>query len=441
MELDDHYSGFLIRWNDKEEKIGPVDVEAEILREIRSHVDKYVIEGSRKLSTVVVGVPARFNQLQRECTLAACRKVFEAPINVKLLDEPVAAIIHYFESNVNFEPGYYLVYDFGSGTFDLTLVEYERADSYAIKERDGDDKLGGTDIDLALLEYVILRVQVDFSFDLREKIEKSEKKKAMLLQRCEKVKMNVTACGQDSIDITDFIPRENRHAANIDDDDDEVLIPIDRELFNGLIKGIVDRTTAMIDKLLEKYNEDDIKAIILVGGTSSIPFISETLREKYQKIKISENISKTDCVAKGACIFARKEVKSEPSYSGLSVNNVMTISKCSFGVAVLEGKIYPLIERGEQLPCKKSKLFTTTEDDQHMISIAIFGGEGEGDFQKNCRLIKVITFERTKKAEEGVPRIEITFDVDVNNNITVTCSEVINTSIQTLLYRDMKYFN
>ena len=158
VELDDHYAGFLIKRNDKEEKIGPIDVEAGILREIRSHITMYEIESSRKLSTPVVGVPARFNQLQRECTLAACRKVFEAPINVKLLDEPVAAIIHYFESNAIFEPGYYLVYDFGSGTFDLTLVEYERADSYAIKERDGDDKFGGTDIDLALLEYVILKV-------------------------------------------------------------------------------------------------------------------------------------------------------------------------------------------------------------------------------------------------------------------------------------------
>ena len=283
VELDDHYSGFLIRWNDMEEKIGPVDVEAEILREIRSHVDKYVIDGSRELSTVVVGVPAKFNQLQRECTLAACRKVFEAPINVKLLDEPVAAIIHYFTSNANFEPGYQLVYDFGSGTLDLTLVEYERADSYAIKEIDGDDKFGGTDIDLALLEYVIIRAQVDFNFDLREEIEKNERKKAMLLQRCEKVKMNVAACGQGAIDITDFIPRENLHAADIDDDDDdEILIPIDRELFNGLIKNIVNKTTALIDKLLEKYNEDDIMAIILVGGTSSIPYISETLKEKYK---------------------------------------------------------------------------------------------------------------------------------------------------------------
>ena len=202
---------------------------------------------------------------QRECTLAACRKVFEAPISVKLLGEPVAAIIHYFESNANFEPGYYLVYDFGSGTFDLTLVEYERAGSYAIKERDGDDKLGGTDIDLALLEYVILRAQVDFNFDLREEIEKSERKKAILLQRCEKVKMNVAASGQDSIDITDFIPRENRHAADSDDDDyDEVLIPIDSELLNALIQNIVNKTTAMIDRLLEKYNEEDIKTIILV---------------------------------------------------------------------------------------------------------------------------------------------------------------------------------
>ena len=283
VELDDRYSRLLIRRDDEEEKIGPIDVEAEILREIRSHVDKYVIEGSRKLSTVVVGVPARFNQLQWECTLAACRKVFETPINVKLLDEPVATFIHYFEKIANFEPGYYLVYDFGSGTFDLTLVEYERADSYDIKEIDGDDKLGGIDIDLALLEYVIMRAQVDFNFDLREKIEKNERKKAMLLQRCEKVKMNVVSSGQGAIDITDFIPRENLHAADIDDDDDdEVLIQIDRELLNALIKNAVDRTTSMIDKLLEKYNEEDIKAIILVGGTSSIPYISETLKENIK---------------------------------------------------------------------------------------------------------------------------------------------------------------
>ena len=95
--------------------------------------------------------------------------------------------------------------------------------------------------------------------------------------------MNVVSSGQGAIDITDFIPRENLHAADIDDDDDdEVLIQIDRELLNALIKNAVDRTTSMIDKLLEKYNEEDIKAIILVGGTSSIPYISETLKENIK---------------------------------------------------------------------------------------------------------------------------------------------------------------
>ena len=107
----------------------------------------------------------------------------------------------------------------------------------------------------------------------------------MLLQRCEKVKMNVAASGQGAIDITDFIPRENLHAADIDDDDDdEVLIPIDSELLNALIQNIVNKTTAMIDKLFEKYTEEDIKGIILVGGTSSIPFISESLRETYKDL-------------------------------------------------------------------------------------------------------------------------------------------------------------
>ena len=92
--------------------------------------------------------------------------------------------------------------------------------------------------------------------------------------------MNVAACGQGSIDITDFIPRENLHAADINDDvDDEILIPIDRELLNALIQNVVNKTTSLIDKLFEKYNEDEIKTIILVGGTSSIPYISESLRE------------------------------------------------------------------------------------------------------------------------------------------------------------------
>ena len=133
------------------------------------------------------------------------------------------------------------------------------------------------------MEYVILRAQVDFKFDLREEIEKNERKKAMLLQRCEKVKMNIVSSGQGAIDITDFIPRENRHAANINnDDDDEILIAIDRGLFNTLIQNVVNKTTAMVDKLLEKYTEEDIKGIILVGGTSSIPYISETLRENIK---------------------------------------------------------------------------------------------------------------------------------------------------------------
>ena len=423
VELDDHYAGFLIRRHGKEERIGPVDVEAEILKEIRHHVNKYVSDGFRKLSTVVVGVPAKFNQLQRECTLAACRKVFEAPINVKLLDEPVAAIIHYFESNRNFEPGLYLVYDFGSGTFDLTLVKYEKVDTYDIKERDGDDKLGGTDIDQALLEYVYVISRSIYNVDLEEMINKNEKKKAELLKRCEEMKLIIAARGQGSIDITKFIPRENRPVTATDDDDEEVFITIDRPTFNALIQKIVDKTTNMIDKLLEKYNKDDIKAIILVGGTTSIPFISETLRKKYQ-ININENISKTDCVAKGACIYAGKEGNLEPSSSGVSAIEVKTTSKCSFGVAVLGGKICPLIDRGEQLPCKKSKLFTTTEDDQQLISTAIY--EGEGDFQKNCRLIKTIKFDGIKKARKGVPRIQITYEVDAFYNLTVTCSEMIS---------------
>ena len=107
----------------------------------------------------------------------------------------------------------------------------------------------------------------------------------MLLQQCEKVKMIVAASGQDSIDITDFIPRENLHAANINnDDDDEILIAIDRGLFNTLIQNVVNKTTAMIDKLLEKYNEEDIKTIILVGGTSFIPYISKTVKETYKDL-------------------------------------------------------------------------------------------------------------------------------------------------------------
>ena len=235
--------------------------------------------------------------------------------------------------------------------------------------------------------------------------------------------MIIAARGQGSIDITEFIPKENRLAATDDDDDEEVFITIDRPTFNGLIQKIVDKTTNMIDKLLEKYNKDDIKAIILVGGTTSIPLISETLRKKYQ-ININENISKTDCVAKGACIYAGKEGNLEPSSSGVSAIEVKTTSKCSFGVAVLGGKICPLIDRGEQLPCKKSKLFTTTEDDQQVISTAIY--EGEGDFQKNCRLIKTIIFDGIKKARKGVPRIQITYEVDAFYNLTVTCSEMIS---------------
>ena len=174
--------------------------------------------------------------------------------------------------------------------------------------------------------------------------------------------------------------------------------------------------------MITKHKDIEIEAIILVGGTSSIPSIRRQLKEKYN-VQISENISKTDCVAKGACIYAVNARQSSPSALGLSSIRISSTSRVSYGVAVFGGRICQIIKKGEQLPCIKEKIFTTTMDDQETISTGVY--VGEGDLQKDCRLVKTIKFSGIQKAKKGIPHIKISYYIDASYNLTITCSELI----------------
>ena len=414
VRIQEGFAGFRVKQNGQEKEISPIDVEAEIFKEIQRNAVKYNNNSSLTLSTVVVGVPAKFNQYQRECTLSACRQAFNPPINVISLDEPVAAIIHYFSSNEMCKPGYYLVYDFGSGTFDVTLVQYIDYYNYTIVETDGNECLGGTDIDNAVLGLIIAKVESAHPINLRDTIENDYEKRSKLLDICEKVKIDICGDIPRTIDMSSYNPDKSSNL--------EIQVTIKENEFEDLVKPLIAQTFEAVDRVITKHKDIEIEAIILVGGTSSIPSIRRQLKEKYN-VQISENISKTDCVAKGACIYAVNARQSNPSALGLSSIRISSTSRVSYGVAVFGGRICQIIKKGEQLPCKKEKVFTTTMDDQETISTGVY--VGEGDLQKDCRLIKTIKFSGIQKAKKGIPHIKISYYIDASYNLTITCSELI----------------
>lgn len=418
VEMKNNMVGFLLDFGDRKKELSPVDVEANILEAIYLQLKKmYLSKDSTKLTTVVVGVPAKFNQLQRECILKACSKVFDKSVCVRLLDEPVAAIIHYFSNNNVEKSGKYLIYDFGAGTFDLTLVEYQNKFEYKILDVDGNDKLGGADIDRIIFDYVCMCIKRQFHIDLGQLFKDNPRIKEDLLQKCEELKMTIGEQNPGQIDISEIVSQNGTEEPKI--------FSISLKIFNSLIHKTVQNTLDIMEGLFKKYKKEEIEAVILVGGTSSIPYISKALTEKFG-IKINQNISKIDCVAIGACIYANTLQTNEEHVNWGNSISVKARSRYALGVAVYEGKVFPLIQKGDLLPCHKSMLFTTTEDYQEYVSTGIY--EGEGTFQKNCRLLKVIKFYGITKAKQGVPRIKIEYSVDASSNLTVTCSEMINDS-------------
>ncbi|VVT50294.1 uncharacterized protein SAPINGB_P002694 [Magnusiomyces paraingens] len=349
--------GFELTFNNNKDKLifTPTEIATQLLREIKNNADNTL---NKNFTKAVVTVPAYFNNNQRnETKLAAKRAGFN---EVYILDEPVAAALAYgYETDFDTDSDCnLLVFDLGGGTFDVSIVCVKNGDEYEVLAKTGDSHLGGTDFDHCLFEY--------FKNDLNKKhridVTSNNIYKTKLLNACEKAKINLSKNKKAEFDI-----QFGSYCCTLE---------ITRDIFEKICQKEFEKTKETIDEALKLANieSSSINHIILVGCSSSIPYISKSiLREKFTNSKISNDVNPAEVVARGAA--QKAAFISGNIHGNISEIKIRNKTSLSFGVSVVHGKFFCIVPKNTEYPIEQSKVFQTVMDNQQQLRLSIYQGE------------------------------------------------------------------
>ncbi|RLF63055.1 MAG: molecular chaperone DnaK [Thermoplasmata archaeon] len=376
----------------------PEQISAFILQKIKRDAEEYLGE---EVKEAVITVPAYFNDDQRQATKDAGKIAgFEVK---RILNEPTAAALAY---GLDKEGEHKIaVYDLGGGTFDITIMEVGDG-VFEVLSTNGDTHLGGADMDRAIVDYLADKFKEEHGIDLRE----DKKALQRLTEAAEKAKMELSSAMQTSIDLP-YITVVNNEPKHIQE-------TLTRAKFEQLIEPIVKRTIEPCQQALKdaKLKAEDIDHVVLVGGTTRIPYVRKVVEEIFGK-KPERGIDPMECVAFGAAIQAG-------IMSGEVEKDIvlLDVTPLTLSIETLGNVATPIIERNTTIPTKKSKIFTTAADNQTSVDIHIV--QGERPMASDNISLGRFTLTGIPPAPRGVPQIEVTFDIDANGILHVSAKDM-----------------
>lgn len=376
----------------------PEQISAFILQKIKRDAEEYLGE---EVKEAVITVPAYFNDDQRQATKDAGKIAgFEVK---RILNEPTAAALAY---GLDKEGEHKIaVYDLGGGTFDITIMEVGDG-VFEVLSTNGDTHLGGADMDRAIVDYLADKFKEEHGIDLRE----DKKALQRLTEAAEKAKMELSSAMQTSIDLP-YITVVNNEPKHIQE-------TLTRAKFEQLIEPIVKRTIEPCQQALKdaKLKAEDIDHVVLVGGTTRIPYVRKVVEEIFGK-KPERGIDPMECVAFGAAIQAG-------IMSGEVERDIvlLDVTPLTLSIETLGNVATPIIERNTTIPTKKSKIFTTAADNQTSVDIHIV--QGERPMASDNKSLGRFTLTGIPPAPRGVPQIEVTFDIDANGILHVSAKDM-----------------
>ncbi|MFN3411230.1 MAG: Hsp70 family protein [Exilispira sp.] len=382
----------------KNKEFTPSEISSFILKKLKENAENRL---KQKITKAVITVPAYFNEIQRKATFEAGKL---AGLDViRIINEPTASCLAYGYGKKNINK-LVLVYDFGGGTFDVSLVEI--ADGmFNVIATSGDNMLGGIEFDNLIVNEILKYFKSKTGKDL------SEDKFAMfkIYDAAEKAKITLSYEKEASI-IIPFISANDKGPLHLE-------YKISREEFELMIDQYINYTIELVKKVIEESNFtlNDIDSVILVGGSTKIPLVQVRLANLFGN-KIEKTIDPDQVVSIGAAI--------QGAVIEGTINDIILvdITPLSLGVEITGGLFIPVIDRNTKIPCENSKMFTTIVDNQKVVEINIYQGE-----RKICREnFKLGTFilSNIRRAKAGEPRIKVTFSLDVNGILTVSAQDV-----------------
>jgi len=387
----------------------PQQLSAFLLQKIKRDAESFL---GTKVDKAVITVPAYFNDNQRQATKDA--GTIAGLEVVRIINEPTAACLAYGIDKAGHEEKI-LVFDLGGGTLDVTIMRFWEvggAKSFDVISTAGDTQLGGTDMDNALIEYILEQFKKETGIDLRND------KMAMqrIREAAEKAKIELSSVLETEINLP-FITADATGPKHL-------TMKITRATLEQLVRPIVERCAKSIDQaILDAKNKPnsginsirDITRIIPVGGPTRMPIVIKFL-EDYVGRKVERGIDPMECVAIGAAIEA-----------GIIAGEIkdivhLDVTPLSLGVETLGGVFTKLIERNTTIPTRRSEIFTTAADNQTSVEIHVL--QGERPLAKDNVSLGRFYLDGIPPAPRGVPRIEVTFDIDENGILHVSAKDL-----------------
>ena len=378
----------------------PQQISAFILQKIKKDSEAFLGE---KIEKAVITVPAFFNDNQRQATKDA--GTIAGLEVVRIINEPTAASLA-FGLDKSKEDMKILVFDFGGGTLDVTIMEMGGG-VFEVMSTSGDTQLGGTDMDKAIIDYIIDDFRKKTGIDLT----KDSTALSRIREAAEKAKIELSTVMETDINLPFISHDQSSGTQNLE-------MKLTRAKIEELINPIVERCKPSIDKAFEdaKLSSTDISKIVLIGGPTRIPLVKKFVGSVIGK-EPESGVDPMEAVAMGAAIQA-----------GIIAGDVtsdivlLDVTPLTLGIETLGGVREPLIERNTTIPTSKNKVFTTAADNQTAVTIHVV--QGERPMAADNVSLGSFNLTDLPPAPRGIPQIDVKFDIDANGILNVTATDL-----------------
>ena len=386
----------------------PQEISAMILQKMKKTAEDYL---GQEVTEAVITVPAYFSDSQRQATKEAGQI---AGLEVKrIVNEPTAAALAYGIDKANKDMKI-AVFDLGGGTFDISILEFGSG-VFEVLSTNGDTHLGGDDFDHVIIDWLVQEFKNDEGADLTTDPMAMQR----LKEAAEKAKIELSSSTSTEINLPYIMP--------VGGVPKHLVKTLTRAKFEALAHGLIEACKVPCEAALKGagLNTSDIDEVILVGGSTRIPAVQALVENFFGKTP-SKGVNPDEVVAVGAAIqgaILNKE-------SGVGDVVLLDVTPLSLGIETLGGVMTKLIDANTTIPCKKSQVFSTAEDNQPEVTIHVL--QGERQFARDNKSIGRFNLAGIAPARRGVPQIEVTFDIDATGILNVSAKDKATGKEQTI---------